>query len=79
MKSVSHWIMLNVEKYYQDVELFVQTFDLSKSSFPFFGEFEMYNDYFRLKKKKRRGRGKRRKLVFPVPFQSYKKTFVINK
>lgn len=44
--------MLNVEKYYQDVELFVQTFDLSKSSFPFFGEFEMYNDYFRLKKKK---------------------------
>ena len=69
--------MLNVEKYYQ-AELFAQIFDLSKSSFPFFGEFEMYNDYFRLKKKKR-GKAKRRKLVFPVPFQSYKKTFVINK
>lgn len=51
---------------------FVET----KLSFPFF--LRCITTIFDWKKKGEES-GKRRKLVFPVPFQSYKKTFVINK
>lgn len=59
------------------VELFAQTFD-SKRNRVFLSS--MSSRLFSIEKKRwGRGWGKRRKLVFPVPFQSYKKTFVINK